>query len=115
MKIKINLFERNHEPPTLPSLQETDDMWELDLTQYEAFISDITGVSSTETLSLQELQTIQSRLEGCIESYTRDGECKCHDLTEYSCIDSFVTVRKLAQFFRVAVENKTQRPTLPAK
>jgi hypothetical protein len=108
MNLTIHPSTSTGEPPTLPTLEQADGTWRLNLTPYRTFIADVTGVELTETPSTRELRTIQSRLEGCVESYTRDGECKCHELTTYDQVDSFATVRELAQFFRVAVE--TERP-----
>lgn len=106
MKLTIYPSPSNRGPPSLPELHQTEEMWQLNLTPYAAFISDVTGVKLTETSSPDAIKTVQSRLEGCIESYTHNGECKCRDLGEYDRINSVGTVRKLAQFFRVAAESE---------
>jgi hypothetical protein len=106
MTLSIHISTNTREPPTLAGLKQSEAGWRLDLTLYRHFIADVTGVELTERPSPRELKTVQSRLEGCIESYTHDGECKCHDLTQYDQIASFATVRALAQVFRVAVESE---------
>lgn len=108
MPLSIHPSTSTRKPPTLGALEQTDDTWRLDLAPYRTFIADVTGVKLTETPAQSELKTVQSRLEGCVESYARDGDCKCHDLAQYEQIASFTTVRELAQFFRIAVE--AERP-----
>ena len=116
MPLSIHPSTSTREPPTklgarltssLPtSISQLISTWRLDLAPYRTFIADVTGVKLTETPAQSELKTVQSRLEGCVESYARDGDCKCHDLAQYEQIGSFTTVRELAQFFRIAVESK---------
>jgi|GEM_PF-5733094 hypothetical protein len=108
MTLNIHPSTSTREPPTLATLEQTDDTWQLDLTPYRTFIADVTGVELTDSPSHRDLKTVQSRLEGCVESYARDGNCKCRDLGQYEQIESYTTVRELAQFFRVAVE--AERP-----
>lgn len=109
MKIFITPPTSTHPAPALTGLQQTDDRWQLNLKPYRHFISDVTGVTLADGLSPQELKIIQSRLEGCVESYTRSNDCKCNNLGQYDQIDSFESIRELAQVFRFAVENGTTK------
>ena len=104
MKLSINPPPSSADPPDVAGLQNTDDEWTLDLAPYMSFITNVTGITLTDSPTPRDLQIVRSRLEGCIESHSRDGVCKCSDFTQYSKVDSMVTVRGLAQFFRSAVD-----------
>ena len=91
------------EPPTLTGFDELDDCWQLELSYYRDIIADVTGVELDEVPSDDEIKIIQSRIEGCLEAYERDGQCVCQKFGQYTHVDSFETVHDLARFFRAAV------------
>ena len=48
----------------------------------------MTGVNPADGLSRSELKTVQTRLEGCIEAYKREGDCICDEFSRYEYLDS---------------------------
>lgn len=102
---------RSHRAPTaLPGFDHHEGAWQLRVDYYQEFISDVTGIELTNGLSASELKTIQSRLEGCIETYGREGCCMCEEFSRYEHVDSIATVRELARFFRVLVMSRFENP-----
>lgn len=94
--------ETSHrEPPELPGLDHREGTWQLRMDYYRTFIADVTGIEPPPGPSTSELKTIQSRLEGCIETYEREGQCSCDEFSRYEYVDSIATVHELARFFRV--------------
>ena len=96
------------EPPDLAGFEQENGEWRLRLDSYETFIHEVTGVEVTGDLSPQQLKTVQSRLEGCLEGYERSGSCLCDDLHRYGHIDSMDTVHELSRFFRMLVASRVE-------
>lgn len=95
-------------PPVLDGFEQEAGEWRLELGEYQRFIEDVTGVAVASDISARELKTVQSRLEGCISTYQRSGECACDNLEEYGSVDSIGTVQELARFFRVLVATRVE-------
>lgn len=106
------LFDATHQggrnPPDLDGFEREAGEWRLELGKYRQFIGDVTGVTVDTNISSREIKTIQSRLEGCISTYRRTGECVCDNLHDYEHIDSMETVEELARFFRVLVATRIE-------
>lgn len=101
------------DPPALGGFKHEDGVWRLETDGYERFIEDVTGVAIDDNISERELKTIQSRIEGCVATHKRSGECKCDDLLGYEHVDSLETVQELSRFFRVLVATRIE-DSLPA-
>ena len=97
-------------PPELPGLEQQDGVWRLRADYYQQFLKDVTGVDPADGLSASELKTVQTRLEGCIETYEREGHCICDEFSRYGYVDSSSTVHELARFFRVLVATRVENP-----
>ena len=97
-------------PPELPGLEQQDGEWRLRADYYQQFVEDVTGVDLADGLSASELKTVQTRLEGCIETYEREGHCICDEFSRYGYVDSISTVHELARFFRVLVTTRVENP-----
>ena len=97
-------------PPDLPGLELQDGEWRLRADYYQPFVEDVTGVDIADGLSASELKTVQTRLEGCIEMYKREGECICDEFSRYEHVDSISAVHELARFFRVLVAKRVENP-----
>ncbi len=95
-------------PPELPGLEQQDGEWQLRADYYQQIVEDVTGVDLADGLSASELKTVQTRLEGCIETYKREKECICDEFSRYEYVDSISTVRELARFFRVVVATRVE-------
>ncbi len=104
----MDLDGRN--PPELPGLEQQDGEWGLRADYYQQIIEDVTGVDLAGGLPASELKTVQTRLEGCIETYKREGECLCDEFSRYQYVDSMPTVHELARFFRVLVATRVENP-----
>lgn len=96
------------EPPVLPKFETSDGEWQLCLDCYRTFIEDVTGIEASDELSTRELKTIQSRLEGCVETYKRDGDCLCDGFENYEHLDSMEDVHELTRFFRTLVASRIE-------
>jgi hypothetical protein len=97
-------------PPELPGLEQQNGEWRLRADYYQQFVEDVTGVNPTDGLSASELKTVQTRLEGFIETYKREGNCICAEFSQYEYVDSISTVHELARFFRVLVTTRVENP-----
>lgn len=106
-KFCIKSYSDGRRPPELTGFEENNGEWQLELNYYRSFISDVTGIEPTRELSPREMKTIQSRLEGCIESYERTDSCVCDQFECYEYIDSMSTVHELSRFFRGLVSAQT--------
>jgi len=95
-------------PPQLDGFEHDAGEWRLELSEYQRFVENITGVTLDTDISAREMKTIQSRLEGCISAYKHSGECICDNLQGYEHIDSMETVQELARFFRVLVATRVE-------
>lgn len=93
----------DRKPPALYGFTHQSGEWRLNLSYYERFIEEVTGVEIEDNLSPQKIKTIQSRIEGCVASYQRSGRCICDNLSKYEYVDSMGTVRELSRFFRIWV------------
>ena len=107
-RFRIGSYSDGRRRPELTGFEENDGEWQLDLNHYRNFISDVTGVEPTCELSSREMKTIQSRLEGCVETYERTDNCACDQLERYECIDSMSDIHELSRFFRVFVSMQTE-------
>lgn len=105
MRLRVDTASspNEREPSRLTEFDEQDDCWQLELSPYQDFITDVTGIELDEIPSDNEIKIIQSRIEGCLEAYERTGHCACRDLEQYANVDSFETVHDLARFFRAGV------------
>lgn len=101
-------YPGGRDPPDIDGFEHKDGEWRLKLDGYERFIEDVTGVAVDDNISVRELKTIQSRIEGCVATYKRSGECMCDDLQDYEYIDSMETVQELSRFFRVLVATRIE-------
>ena len=97
-------------PPELPGLEQQDGEWRLRADYYQQFLEDVTGIDPADGLSASELKTVQTRLEGCIETYEREGNCISDEFSRYGYVDSISTVHELARFFRVLVTTRVENP-----
>jgi len=95
-------------PPDLPGLELRDGEWRLRADYYQPFVKDVTGVDIADGLSASEAKTVQTRLEGCIETYNREGDCICNEFSRYEYVDSMPTVHELARFFRLLVATRVE-------
>jgi hypothetical protein len=93
------------EAPELTGFEENEGKWKLNLDYYRDFIKHVTGVEPTGELSPRKVKTIQSRLEGCVESYERSGSCVCDGFERYEHVDSIERVHEMSRFFRVLVNS----------
>lgn len=100
------------EPRALPGFEQHEGVWELRVDYYRDFIADVAGIDIANGLSASDLKTIQSRLEGCIETYERERQCMCDEFSRYEHVDSIGTVRELARFFRVLVMTRSEDPEI---
>jgi len=107
-RFRIGSYSDGRRCPELTGFEENDGKWQLDLNYYDNFISEVTGVEPTCELSSREMKTIQSRLEGCLETYERTNNCVCDQLDRYECVDSMSAVHELSRFFRVFVSMQTE-------
>ncbi|MFB6296157.1 MAG: hypothetical protein ABEH66_04855 [Halobacteriales archaeon] len=96
------------EPPDVEGVERRDGEWRLRLEFHDSFIRDVTGIETTGGVSTRELKTIQSRLEGCVETYKREGACACEEFWRYDHLDSIDAVRELARFFRAIVASRIE-------
>jgi hypothetical protein len=96
------------EPPQLPGFEQEGENWTLRLDYYESFIEEVTGVDIDGDLSRRQLKTIQSRLEGCLEGYNRNGSCLCEDIDRYEHVESMETIHELSRFFRILVARRIE-------
>lgn len=101
---------KGRDPPDLPGLEHHCSEWGLRADYYQGFIEDVTGVDPADGLSTSELKTVQTRMEGCIETYKREGDCICDEFSRYGYVDSISTVHELARFFRVLVVTRVENP-----
>ena len=90
----------SREPPALSGFEYREGMLQLRADYYRQFVTEVTGIELTSELSATEPMMVRSRLEGCIETYERDGECACDEFSRYEHVDSIETVHELARFFR---------------
>ena len=97
-------------PPDLPGLKLQDGEWRLRADYYQQFVEDVTGVDIADGLSASELKTVQTRLEGCIETYKREGNCICAEFSRYEYVDSISTVHEFTRFLRVPVDTRVENP-----
>ena len=110
IELSANSHLRGREPPDIPGVTQSDGEWQLDLDYYRSFITDVTGIDAEDDLSTDQVKTIQTRLEGCIERYRRDGICLCDDLDRYEYVDSMEVVHELSRFFRALVASRVETP-----
>jgi hypothetical protein len=103
-------YMNGREPPSLPGFEQYEGTWQLRVDYYRKFILEVTGVELTDGVSDSELKTIQSRLEGCLETFEREGHCVCDEFSRYEYVDSITTVHELARFFRVLVTTRVENP-----
>jgi len=96
------------EPPEIPGFEQTEEEWKLRVDYYEQFVEEVTGVEATSDLTPQQMKTIQSRIEGCIEGYKRSGSCACSEFAKYEHVDSIDVVQDLSRFFRVLVASRVE-------
>lgn len=97
-------------PPELPGLEQQDGEWRLRADHYQQIVEDVTGVDLADGLSAAEMKTVQTRLEGCIETYKREGDCICDEFSRYEYVESISAVHELARFFRVLVATRVENP-----
>jgi hypothetical protein len=97
-----------YSPPVLDGFEQEAGEWRLELGEYQRLIEDVTGVAVASDSSPRAIKTVQSRLEGCISTYQRSGECACDNLEEYESVDSIETVQELARFFRVLAATRIE-------
>jgi len=109
--IRADSETSGREPPTLPGLEQIDTEWVLRVDNYEQFIEEVTGVEVTAELTPQQMKTIQSRIEGCVEGYRRSGDCVCDEFARYEHINSIEAVHELSRFFRVLVASHVEGET----
>ena len=110
MRLRVHTASSSdeREPSTLAGFDELDGCWQLELSNYQNFIADVTGVELDGIPSDDEIRIIQSRIEGCLEAHERDCHCVCQEFERYAHVDSFETVHDLARFFRAAVAARTE-------
>lgn len=108
-----NRGPRGRDPPDLPGLEQYGSEWRLRTDYYQGIIEDVTGVDPADGPSTSELKTVQTRLEGCIETYEREGDCLCDEFSRYEYADSISTVHELARFFGVLVVTRAENPDYP--
>lgn len=97
-------------PPELPGLEQQDGEWRLRADHYQQIVEDVTGVDLADGLSAAEMKTVQTRFEGCIETYKREGDCICDEFSRYEYVESISAVHELARFFRVLVATRVENP-----
>lgn len=107
-RFRIDSYSDGRRCPELTGFEENGGEWQLDLNHYRNFIYNVTGVEPTCELSSREIKIIQSRLEGCLETYERTDNCVCDQLERYECIDSMSDIHELSRFFRVFVSIQTE-------
>jgi hypothetical protein len=108
--LQTQLSMRGREPPELAGFEALENLWRLRIDYYQKFLAEVTGITPSHELSPSELKTIQSRLEGCIETYEHEGHCMCDEFSRYEYIDSIADVHELSRFFRVLVTNRIEDP-----
>lgn len=97
-------------PPELAGLEQQDGEWRLRAAHYQQIVEDVTGVDLADGLSAAEMKTVQTRLEGCIETYKREGDRICDEFSRYEYVESISAVHELARFFRVLVATRVENP-----
>jgi len=98
------------DPPDTEGIEGRDGEWHLRVDYYDRFIRDVTGIETTGGVSPRDLKTIQCRLEGCVETYEREGSCACDAFGRYEHVESIGEVRELARFFRAAIVSHVEAP-----
>lgn len=96
--------------PDVEGVERRDGEWRLRMDYYDRFIREVTGIEATGGVSSRDLKTIQCRLEGCVETYEREGSCTCDAFERYEHVESIAEVRELARFFRAAVVSHVEAP-----
>lgn len=109
VSIRTDLRSDGLRPPDLPGFETAEGNWQLRLHYYGSFIEDVTGVEVDGGLSRDETKVVQNRLEGCVEAYEREGNCRCDGFASYERVDSIETVHELARFFRALVATRFER------
>jgi hypothetical protein len=86
--------------PQVSGLHTSDSEWHLDVSQYESFIEEATGISVTGDLDATDCYRIGNRLEALITEHQQHGEWT-EDLAEdYPDVASRKEIVGLARFFR---------------